>query len=106
MKKKEKIKVENFRYFREKHKEIAEAYDHFGQLLHEKGGPLDEKTRWLIKIAVSAASQYDFALHTHIEKALAAGCTPEEIEHAILLVAPTVGFPKAMGALMVFREKD
>jgi len=106
MKKKQKIKDENFNYFKEKHSEIAAAYDRFGQLVHEQGGPLDAKTRWLIKVAVSAASQYDFALHTHIEKALAAGCSHEEIEHSILLVAPTAGFPKAMGALMVFREMD
>lgn len=104
MKKKDTKRNENYHYFRKKHKEIAEAYDQFGQALHEKGGPLDEKTRWLIKIAVSAASQYDYALYTHIEKALAAGCSREEIEHAILLVAPSAGFPKAMGALMIFRE--
>lgn len=101
-----KDKKENFKYFTEKHGEIFEAYDHFGKLLHEKGGPLDEKTRWLIKIAVSAASQYDFALQTHVEKAMKAGCTREEIEHAILLVAPSAGFPKAMAALMVFRETE
>lgn len=99
-----KDKRENFKYFQDKHGEIFKAYEHFGNLLHEKGGPLDEKTRWLIKIAVSAASQYEFAIQTHIEKAMAAGCTREEIEHAILLVAPTAGFPKAMRALMAFRD--
>lgn len=100
-----KDKSENFKYFKEKHGEIFEAYEHFGHLLHEKGGPLDEKTRWLIKVAVSAASQYEYALLTHMEKAKAAGCTDEEIEHAILLVAPSAGFPKAMKALMILRDK-
>lgn len=101
-----KDKNENFKYFREKHSDIFEAYEKFGQVLHEKGGPIDEKTRWLIKVAISAASQYEYALQTHIEKALAGGCTEEEIEHAILLVAPTAGFPKAMNALMIFREME
>lgn len=101
-----KDRQKNFKYFKEKHGEILDAYENFGQLLHEKGGPLDEKTRWLIKIAVSAASQYEYALQTHIEKAMAAGCTKDEIEHAILLVAPSVGFPKAMSALMVFRKLE
>ena len=99
-----KDKQENYNYFREKHGEILDAYENFGHVLHEKGGPLDEKTRWLIKVAISAASQYEYALQTHIEKALKVGCTREEIEHAILLVAPTTGFPKTMSALMVFRE--
>jgi len=38
------------------------------------------------------------------EKAKAAGCFEEEIEHAILLTAPTAGFPTMMTALMHFRE--
>jgi AhpD family alkylhydroperoxidase len=101
-----KDKQKNFKYFKEKHSDIFDAYENFGHLLHEKGGPLDEKTRWLIKIAISAASQYEYALQTHIEKAMAVGCTRDEIEHTILLVAPSVGFPKAMSALMVFRKTD
>lgn len=101
-----KDRHENFKYFKEKHGEIFGAYENFGHLLHEKGGPLDKKTRWLIKVAISAVSQYEYALQTHIEKAIAVGCTREEIEHAILLVAPSAGFPKAMSALMVLREQE
>lgn len=97
-------KQENLRYLRERHPEVYRAYEAFGRELHEKGGPLDGKTRWLVKIGVSAASQYDYALETHIEKALEAGCRPEEVEHAILLTAPTAGFPRMMRALMVWRK--
>lgn len=100
---KEKRK-ENLKYLMENHPEIYKSYEGFGQALHENGGPLDDKTRWLIKIAVSAASQFDFALQTHIEKALKAGCTAEEIEHTILLIAPSAGFPRMMSALMIFRK--
>jgi AhpD family alkylhydroperoxidase len=101
MKKKRK---QNLKYFKEKHPDVFEAYQNFGSSLHESGGPLDEKTRWLVKIAVSAASQFEYALQTHIERALQAGCTPEEIEHTILLTAPSAGFPRMMSALMIFRE--
>ncbi|MBF9014250.1 MULTISPECIES: carboxymuconolactone decarboxylase family protein [unclassified Oceanispirochaeta] len=100
---KEKRK-DNLKYLMEQHPEIYKSYEEFGHALHEKGGPLDNKTRWLIKIAVSAASQFDFALQTHIEKALKAGCTAEEIEHTLLLTAPSAGFPRMMSALMIFRE--
>ncbi|MBZ4654401.1 MAG: uncharacterized protein JG781_1742, partial [Peptococcaceae bacterium] len=41
---------------------------------------------------------------THILKALKSGCTREEIEHAILLVAPTAGFPKTMKGLLILRQ--
>jgi 4-carboxymuconolactone decarboxylase len=97
-------KEENFGFFIKRHKEIASAYENFGRLLHNQGGPLDEKSRWLIKIAVSTAGGHDLALHTHIQKAKRAGCTLEEIEHAILLTASTAGFPAMMSGLMVFRD--
>jgi AhpD family alkylhydroperoxidase len=97
-------RVENLKYFKEHYPELYKAYESFGKEIHEKGGPLDRKTRWLIKIAVSAASQYEYALQTHIEKALNAGCSREEIEHAVLLIAPTVGFPRMMNALMILRK--
>lgn len=94
----------NLKYFMENHREIYDAYEHYGKLVHENGGPLDEKTRWLIKVALSTDSQYEYALRTHILKALNSGCTKEEIEHAILLVGPTAGFPKTMKGIMIFRH--
>lgn len=94
----------NLKYLIENHGEIYDAYENFGKLVHEKGGPLDEKTRWLIKIALSTSCQYNHALRTHILKALKSGCTKEEIEHAILLVAPTAGFPKMMQGLLILRD--
>ena len=98
-------KEENFAYFKENHRDIYDAYEDFGKALHTAGGPLEEKQRWLIKVAVSAASGHELALKTHIVKALNAGCTPAEIEHAILLTATTAGFPTMMTALMSFREE-
>ncbi len=94
----------NLKYFTENHGEIYDAYSNFGKLVHEKGGPLDEKTRWLIKIALSTDNQYELALRTHILKALKSGCTKEEIEHAMLLVAPTSGFPKMMKGILILRD--
>jgi alkylhydroperoxidase/carboxymuconolactone decarboxylase family protein YurZ len=41
-----------------------------------------------------------------VEKARKSGCTTEEIEHAILLIAPTVGFPKMMEAMLVLHEEE
>ena len=96
---------ENWKYFREKFPGINGAYEAFGKSLHEEGGPLGDKERWLVKVAVSAASHYDYALRSHIERARAAGCSSEEIEHAIVLTASTAGFPRMMAALMVFREE-
>ena len=102
--KRDQVIQANFLYFREKHPDIYEAYEKFGKLVHEEGGPLDEKTRWLIKIAVTTSGQNQYALRTHIKKALKNGCTREEIEHAILLTAPSAGFPIMMEAILTLRE--
>jgi len=95
---------ENLDALIEKHPEIYEAYTQFGRAVHEQGGPLDERTRWLIKVATSSALGYPKAQLTHMIKALEAGCTPEELEHAILLLAPTAGFPRMMEAMERLRE--
>ena len=94
----------NLKYVIENHEDIYQAYENYGKLIHEEGGPLEEKTRWLIKVAISTESQYRYALRTHILKALKAGCSLQEIEHAILLVAPTAGFPKTMLGLLILRK--
>ena len=96
--------AENLDYMIETHPEIYEAYQNYGRLVHEKGGPLEEKTRWLIKVALSTDCKNEFSLRTHILKALKSGCTTEEIEHAILLGGPTCGFTTMMRGLLVLRE--
>jgi 4-carboxymuconolactone decarboxylase len=95
---------ENLDALIERHPDIYEAYSRFGKAVHEQGGPLDERTRWLIKVAVSASQGLAKAQLTHMIKALDAGCAPEEVEHAILLTAPTAGFPRMMEAMERFRE--
>ncbi len=94
----------NLDYLIQNHGEIYEAYQNYGKLVHEKGGPLEEKTRWLIKVALSTDGKNEYSLRTHILKALKSGCTKEEIEHAILLVGPTSGFPTMMRGLLILRE--
>jgi len=98
-------KTENLMYMKAMHTDVYKAYTSFGKVVHESGGPIEEKTRWLIKVAISAVEQYPYAIRTHIHKALDSGCTRSEIEHAILLVAPTAGFPKAMEAIMILRDE-
>jgi alkylhydroperoxidase/carboxymuconolactone decarboxylase family protein YurZ len=63
-----------------------------------------KKTRALLKVVTSSVSGHHFALETHIRKALKAECSFEEIEHALLLTAPSVGFPNMMEAIMILRS--
>ncbi len=83
---------------------IYKAHEALGKEIHEKGGPLPEKTRWLMKIAISGASGHRIALETHILKAREAGATDAEIMHTLLLIIQTTGFPAFMEAYSVYKH--
>jgi alkylhydroperoxidase/carboxymuconolactone decarboxylase family protein YurZ len=93
-----------FSQFKEEFPEIHEKHEALGKEVHEKGGPLDEKSRWLIKIAISGACNHKRALETHIRKAKAAGVGEAEIKHALLLLIPTAGFPAFMKSYTVLKS--
>lgn len=84
--------------FRARFPGIVEKNEELGTLVHEQGGPLDARTRWLIKLGISAASRHRTSVATHARRAREAGATEEEIAHALLLVIPTCGFPTFMEA--------
>jgi 4-carboxymuconolactone decarboxylase len=83
---------------------VYSDHEALGKEIHENSGPLSDKTRWLIKIAISGASRHVLALETHITKAREAGVTDDEMKHALLLLIQTVGFPTFMEAYSVFKK--
>jgi alkylhydroperoxidase/carboxymuconolactone decarboxylase family protein YurZ len=87
--------------FKKQFPKVYEKHEALGQEIHENAGPLPEKTRWLIKLAISGACGHERALETHILKSKAAGATEAEIKHALLLLVSTVGFPAFMTAYSV-----
>jgi 4-carboxymuconolactone decarboxylase len=95
---------EIFSEFKEEFPEIHAKHEALGREVHEKGGPLSEKSRWLIKIAISGACNHKRALETHIRKAKAAGVGEDEIKHALLLLIPTAGFPAFMKSYTVLKR--
>lgn len=95
---------ESFTRFKSEFPSVYDLHEALGKEIHEKAGPLPEKIRWLIKIAVSAASNHRISLETHIHKGKEAGLTDEEIMHALLLLIPTTGFPTFMEGYSVFRN--
>ena len=87
-----------YRKFKEDYTAVANAYETMGDAVHE-AGPLDEKTRALIKLSISTGARFEGAVHSHTRKALNVKCTPEEIRHAVMLSLPTIGLPSMMAAL-------
>jgi 4-carboxymuconolactone decarboxylase len=93
-----------FTIFKTDFPDIYKGHEALGKDIHEKSGPLPEKTRWLIKVAISGASGHDLALETHIVKAREAGATEDEIKHTLLLLLQTTGFPAFMEAYTVYKK--
>ena len=93
-----------FSEFKKDFPKINELHEQLGKEIHENAGPLDEKSRWLIKISISAACDHKRALMTHLKKAKNSGLTDQEIKQALLLLIPTAGFPTFMKAYSVYRS--
>jgi 4-carboxymuconolactone decarboxylase len=75
-----------------------EAVEALGKAVNEVG-PLDEKTLHLIQLAAAAAQRAEGAVHSHTRRALKAGATQQEIEHALIALTSTIGFPQVTAAL-------
>jgi alkylhydroperoxidase/carboxymuconolactone decarboxylase family protein YurZ len=82
----------------ETYPEVGKAYEELGNSVNQ-AGPLDAKTRALVKLGICIGARMEGAAHSHVRKALAAGCTPQEIRHAVLQATTTVGFPNMMAGL-------
>jgi len=93
-----------FTAFKKEFPQVWTQYEALGREIHKNGGPLPEKVRWLIKVAVSAASQHRLSLETHLAKAREAGATDDEIKHALLMVMQTTGFPMFMESYSIFKN--
>ncbi len=87
-----------FKKFTEDYPDVASAYEALGNAVHS-AGPLDVKTRALIKLGISTGARLEGAAHSHARKALKAGVTKEEMTQAVLLAMPTIGLPSTMAAL-------
>ncbi|MBI4327820.1 MAG: carboxymuconolactone decarboxylase family protein [Chloroflexi bacterium] len=87
-----------FQKFGRKYPAVMRAYESLGAAT-QAAGPLDAKTRALIKLPIATGAWREGAVHSHTRRALEAGCTPEEIRHVVLLATTTLGFPSMMAAL-------
>jgi len=86
-----------YREFVRKHPVLADAYEKLALACHE-AGPLEEKTRRLVKLGIAVGHQSEGAVKSHARRALEAGASAEEVRHAVLLALTTVGFPAMIAA--------
>lgn len=62
-------------------------------------GPLDARSRRLVKLALAIGAGSEGAVHSHTRRAIADGLSADEIKHVALLAITTLGFPRAAAAL-------
>ncbi len=89
---------QHFKRFVEEYPVVWDAHQKLTEACAESG-PLDRKTRELIKVTICGTANLETALKRHALMAIQAGATKEEIYQAILLLTTTVGFPQASAAL-------
>jgi 4-carboxymuconolactone decarboxylase len=98
MSEKKVVPSKHYRKLTKKFPKVLDAVENLGTTIRE-AGPIDKKTSELIQLAVAAASQSTGSVHSHARRALNAGATMEEIQHTLLLLISTIGFPKVAAAL-------
>ncbi len=81
-----------------RHPEVWDRYTELGEACAE-AGPLDARTRRLIKVALATGAGLEGAVHSHLRRGLGEGLTPEEFRHVALLAIPTLGLPSAVRAM-------
>ena len=82
----------------EQQKVVWDAYEALGKACAE-AGPLDGRTRRLVKLALAIGRGSEGAVHSHVRRALDEGLSADELHHVALLAAPTLGFPATVAAL-------
>lgn len=70
----------------------------------EASGPLDRKSRRLVKLGVAIGAHREGAVHSAVRKARDAGASTGEIFQVVALAASTIGLPSAVAAYTWLRD--
>jgi 4-carboxymuconolactone decarboxylase len=92
-----------YQSFRADFPSVAQAQDVFAQSV-AGAGPMDERTRRLVKLGIAIGAVAEGAVRSAARKALESGASEAELEQIALLAISTRGFPSAIAALGWVRE--
>lgn len=81
-----------------RYKNVMSALEKLGKAT-KAAGPLNKKTSELVQMAAAAAIRAEGSVHSHARRALEAGAKPAELQHAIIVLTSTIGFPTVSAAL-------
>lgn len=93
-----------YKEFLQKFPEIAKSYEDLAVKCQDSG-PLDKKTKRLIKLGISIGLGSEGGIRSHARRALEEdGVSPDEIRHAVILALTTTGFPAMIAAMKWVEE--
>lgn len=83
--------------------EVWAAYQALGRAC-STAGPLDDRTKRLLKLALAVGGRSEGAVHSHARRALAEGFSAEEVLQVAALAVPTLGLPQAVAAFTWIKD--
>ena len=89
--------------FKQQFPDVAKAYDTLALSCHQ-WGPLDARTRRLVKLGIAMGASSEGGVRSHARRALEDGISPEELRHAVLMGFTTAGFPTMIAAMKWVEE--
>jgi 4-carboxymuconolactone decarboxylase len=91
--------------FKKLYPDVWKAFTQLGERCHD-AGPLDERSRRLVKLALSIGAGLEGATHSAVRNARKAGLSEEEINHVVVLAVTTLGLPSATRAFTWTGDKS
>ena len=92
-----------YKRFKQQFPEITKTYDELAIQCHG-WGPLEEKTRRLIKLGIAVGLNSEGGVRSHARRALEEGISADELRHVVLLAFTTAGFPTMIASMKWVEE--
>lgn len=89
---------------RTKYPEVWQKFSNLAEACHN-AGPLDEKTRKLVKLAIAVGAGTEGGTHSVVRHATECGVTAQEMEHVVLISITTIGLPAAGRAFTWIQDR-
>ena len=92
-----------YKEFIKQYPDINKSYDSLANACH-KAGPLDKKTRRLVKLGIAIGLNSEGGIRSHTRRAIEEGVSAEEVRHVVLMAFTTAGFPYMIAAYKLVEE--
>ncbi|WP_027192014.1 carboxymuconolactone decarboxylase family protein [Fundidesulfovibrio putealis] len=100
---KDALKPKHYEIMRSKFPDYIQAVETLGKAVRD-AGPLDEKTLLLVQLGAACATHSEGSVLSHARRAMAAGASLDEINHALMGLTSTIGFPTVAAAISWVRK--